>query len=134
MNGTNAIVRVDGIFVRASALLATGLLLGGAVAGLVGTLLAAFGYFPSLGREELVFDHWAKLMAMPGLFDACLLSLTTGFFATALSFLIAMLVLAYAHDTKGFGVLRHLLSPLLACAGHRSVGLDFPSCRIGQAA
>ena len=114
MNGTNAIVRVDGIFVRASALLATGLLLGGAVAGLVGTLLAAFGYFPSLGREELVFDHWAKLMAMPGLFDACLLSLTTGFFATALSFLIAMLVLAYAHDTKGFGVLRHLLSPLLA--------------------
>ena len=114
MNGTAAIVRVDGIFVGAGARLATGLLLGGAVAGIVGTLLPAFGYFPPLGQQELALDHWAKLFSMPGLFVACLLSLTTGFFATAFSFLIAMVVLAYGYGTKGFGVLRHLLSPLLS--------------------
>jgi putative thiamine transport system permease protein len=114
MNGTVAIVRADGIFFGAGARLATWLLLGGAVAGLVGTMLPAFGYFPPLGQQELVLDHWAKLFAMPGLFVSSLLSLTTGFFATAISFLIAMVVLAYAHGTKGFGLLRHLLSPILS--------------------
>lgn len=126
MNGTAVTVRAEGFFFPAATRLSTGILLGGAVAGLVGTLLPAFGYFPPLGHHDLVPDYWVRLLAMPGLWRSCLLSLTTGFFATAFSLCIAMAVLSYGYGTKGFGILRHLLSPLLSVPhAAAAIGLAF---------
>ena len=36
------------------------------VAGLVGTLLPAFGYLPAIGGMSFGFDGWRKLFATPG--------------------------------------------------------------------
>ncbi|MDE0780487.1 MAG: hypothetical protein OSB67_06995, partial [Alphaproteobacteria bacterium] len=43
------------------------LLLGPVVAGLIGTFLPAFGYFPALGGLALSLDPWRALFEAPGL-------------------------------------------------------------------
>ncbi|MGI9502854.1 MAG: hypothetical protein ACR2RE_07350, partial [Geminicoccaceae bacterium] len=46
------------------------LFLGPIAAGLIGTLLPAFGYLPSLGGQGFSLDPWRDLFAAPGLAKA----------------------------------------------------------------
>ena len=48
-------------------------------AGLLGTLLPAFGYLPVLGGERLSLEPWRQLASAPGLATALRLSLVSGF-------------------------------------------------------
>lgn len=83
-------------------------------AGLVGTLLPAFGYLPALGGTRLSFQPWADLFAAPGIERSLWLTVSTGLIATALSLLIVVLFCAAAHDTRLFGRVRDALAPLVA--------------------
>ena len=60
------------------------------VAGLLGTLLPAFGYLPALGGTALDTSPWSALVRAPGFASALRLSLATGWLATALSFMLAV--------------------------------------------
>jgi putative thiamine transport system permease protein len=84
------------------------------IAGLAGTLLPAFGYFPVLGGTAFTVDWFGKLLAEPGILRSCLLSLFTGLAATAISLVIVMLALAAGAGTRGFVWLTRLVSPMLA--------------------
>jgi putative thiamine transport system permease protein len=58
-------------------------------AGLVGTVLPAFGYLPALGGTGLSLEPWRALVAQPGVATSIALTLGTGFSATGLSVLLA---------------------------------------------
>jgi len=83
-------------------------------AGLLGTLLPAFGYLPAIGGERLSLDPWRALVEQPGVANSVLLSVQTGVLATAISLAIATAFCALLHDHPALLRLRLLVSPLLA--------------------
>ncbi len=83
-------------------------------AGLIGTWLPAFGYFPALGGDTLGLEPWRRLIAHPALPGALRLTLTSGFAATALALALTIGFVAACHGTRVFRRLRRLLAPLLA--------------------
>ncbi|HET6518367.1 MAG TPA: hypothetical protein VFG47_00910, partial [Geminicoccaceae bacterium] len=90
------------------------LFLGPVVAGLVGTLLPAFGYLPALGGRAPTLDPWRGLLGAPGLGAAVRLSLTGGVLATALALGLTVLVFAAGQGTRGFALAKRGMTPLLA--------------------
>lgn len=84
------------------------------VAGLIGVLLPAFGYFPVLGGDNLSLEPWRALLSTPGLARSTLLMLWIGFAATVLSLAVVVILLAQFHDSRLFWAVRRVLSPLLS--------------------
>ena len=89
-------------------------MLGPVVAGLLATLLPAFGVLPGFAAAEPGLDAWRRLLAMPGLGQGVWLAAWTGFAATALAFAIAVLFAAGWHGTASFDRMLRALSPLLS--------------------
>jgi putative thiamine transport system permease protein len=85
-----------------------------AIAGLVGVLLPAFGYFPALGGRELTIEPWRQLVQVPGLFRSTALAVWIGLASTLLSLLIVVSLLAQFHNSRVFWLVRRTLSPLLS--------------------
>lgn len=83
-------------------------------AGLLGTILPAFGRLPALGREEFGLGPWRELWASPGLGRAVLLTLWSGVGSTLLALLLALAIAATLHGRPGERRLRALLPALLA--------------------
>ncbi len=90
------------------------LMIGPVLAGLIGTLLPAFGYMPVLGRSEVSLLAWRELFATPGLGRSIVVSLAVGFATTILSCAIVVLIAAASHGTRAFALIRRSLSPILA--------------------
>ncbi len=83
-------------------------------AGLLGTWLPAFGYFPALGGDQPGLAPWRRLFEAPGLGESIRLTLTSGFLATGISLLLVVGFVATCHDTPLFARARRGLAPLLA--------------------
>jgi putative thiamine transport system permease protein len=96
------------------ALLAFGVVAVPVAAGLLGTLLLAFGVLPAIGADGPSLDPWRRLFAEPGLPRATLLSLATGLGATVLSLLLVALFCAAAHGTRSVARAQALAAPILA--------------------
>jgi putative thiamine transport system permease protein len=90
------------------------LFLGPVAAGLLGTLLPAFGYLPSLGGTTVSLDPWHDLLTTPGIGRALLLTLLSGFGATATALALTVLVFASGHGTRAFARAKRGMTPLLA--------------------
>lgn len=90
------------------------LFLGPVGAGLLGTLLPAFGYLPAIGGERLSLAPWRELLEAPGLDAALALTLISGFGATALALGLTVFVFAAGHGTRLFARARRGMTPLLA--------------------
>ena len=83
-------------------------------AGLVGTLLPAFGYLPAIGGEQLSVEPWRALVDQPGVATSVQLSVQTGWFATVISLALAAAFCALLHDHGTYRRLSAMVSPLLA--------------------
>lgn len=90
------------------------LMIGPVSAGLIGTLLPAFGILPALGGTSVSLDPWAALFAQPGLAASVRLSFVTGVMATAISVAIVMLFCAAWQGTRIFHAMQRILSPILS--------------------
>lgn len=90
------------------------LFLGPVVAGLLGTLLPAFGYLPILGGEELSLEPWRRLFAAPGLWPAVRATLMSGFASTAIALALTVLIFAAGHGTAALTRIKRAMVPLLA--------------------
>ncbi len=84
------------------------------LAGLVGTVLPAFGYLPAIGGDHLSVEPWRALAEQPGAMTSVRLSLQTGLLATALSLALAASFCALLQDHAVYRRLSALVSPLLA--------------------
>ncbi len=89
-------------------------MLGPLAAGLLGTLLPAFGHLPAAGLSGPSLEPFRNLFDWGGLPRAVILSVTTGLLATAISLLIVMLLTAGWSGTRAFRAVERLLSPLLS--------------------
>jgi putative thiamine transport system permease protein len=94
--------------------LTVGLFLGPVIAGLLGTLLPAFGYLPVLGGEQFSLEPWRRLFAAPGLRPAVQVTLTTGFASTAVALALTILVFAAGQGTAALTRIKRGMVPLLA--------------------
>ena len=100
--------------------------LGPVLAGLLGTILPAFGYLPALGGERLSLAPWRQLAAAPGLAHALRASLISGLLSTVLALGLTVLVFAAGHGTVGLVRVKRAMTPLLAVPHLASaVGLAF---------
>ncbi len=83
-------------------------------AGLLGSLLPAFGYDPATGRYSGETSPFSSLLAEPGIWHSAGLSLFTGLATTAVSLFFVVAFVASWYGTAFFRVLQHFLSPLLS--------------------
>jgi len=90
------------------------LFLAPVAAGLLGTLLPAFGFLPALGGSEVGLESWRRLLLAPELPAALRLTLTSGLLASIVSVTLVVAFCATAHDTRLFRAFERLLAPLLA--------------------
>ena len=60
------------------------------VAGLIGTLLPAFGYLPAIGGRALGIEPWRRLFSYPGITTSIITTVATGFAATFISLVLAL--------------------------------------------
>jgi putative thiamine transport system permease protein len=90
------------------------LFLGPVLAGLLGTLLPAFGYLPVLGGEQFSLEPWRRLLAAPGLSSALQITLTSGFVSTGSALALTILVFAAGHSTAALTRIKRGMVPLLA--------------------
>ncbi len=94
--------------------------------GLIGTWAPAIGFLPALGGTSPTLDPWRDLFDAPGLGGAIRLTLTSGFLSTALALGLSLSLLAAWHGTRAFGLLRRVLTPLLAVPhAALAIGLAF---------
>lgn len=93
-------------------------------AGLLGTLLPAFGLLPTLGHAELGLGPWRELLASSGLARAVLLTLASGVGSTLLALLLAVAIAATQHGRPGERRLRGLL-PILLAVPHAAAAVGF---------
>ncbi|MEO1704067.1 MAG: ABC transporter permease subunit [Pseudomonadota bacterium] len=90
------------------------LLVGPIAAGLVGTLLPAFGGLRPGGGGAFSLEPWRVMLAEPGMGKAAWLSVKTGVLSTFGALLGCLLLVAGWQGTRVFAALEKLLSPLLS--------------------
>lgn len=95
-------------------------------AGLVGTLLPAFGWLPALGTDTLSLQPWQALFDTPGFRTSLQLTLATGWSATGLSLVIAVGSVAALHHRPAGRRLGAWIAPALAMPHSAlAIGLAF---------
>ncbi|MBY5932736.1 ABC transporter permease subunit [Tateyamaria omphalii] len=90
------------------------LLFGPILAGLIGTILPAFGGLRADGSNAFSVDPWRQLMVEPGVWTAIWLSIKTGVVSTLGALAGCFLLIAGWHDTRAFRMMERVLSPLLS--------------------
>jgi len=93
-------------------------------AGLLGTVLPAFGYLPVLGSSGFSLDPWTALFAYPGFRTALWLTVGVGLSASMVSFLLAIGFCAMMIETRFIRRLQGILPPLLATP-HVAIAIGF---------
>ncbi|WP_299475272.1 ABC transporter permease subunit [uncultured Roseibium sp.] len=102
------------------------LLTGPVLAGLMGTILPAFGYLPVLGYHSISPEPLVALLRTPGLMASVALSFGTGLIASILSLAIVLIFTAGWSGTRTFERLTRFLSPLLSVPhAAAAIGLAF---------
>ncbi len=113
-------------WLRCAPLITVALFLAPIVAGLLGTLLPAFGWLPAIGGREFTLGPWARLFSAPGIGAAIALTVGTGLVATVLSVVLVFGLCAQLHGRTPGRAGRGLMAPILA-APHAAmaIGLGF---------
>jgi len=94
--------------------LAVGVVLLPVGAGLLATLLPAFGLLPALGGRAFSLEPWRVLFAQPGLAASVRVTLVAGLGATVLSLAAVALFCAAAHASRPFRWAQAAVAPILA--------------------
>lgn len=90
------------------------LFIGPVAAGLIGTILPAFGYLPALGGNRFSLDPVREMLLAPGIYNSIRLSFFTGLATTIISLTLVILFCASWHGTRLFTKIQRVLSPFLS--------------------
>ena len=95
-------------------------------AGLVGTLLPAFGYLPAIGGDAFTLAPWRRLFSYPGFASSVWLTLTVGIGTSLLAAALAFLFCAWAHERPRLRRAGAWIAPVLATPHSAlAIGLAF---------
>ncbi|MEM6275866.1 MAG: ABC transporter permease subunit [Pseudomonadota bacterium] len=110
-------------------------LIGPIAAGLIGTVLPAFGLLEVGGGGALSLEPWSLMAAEPGIARAAWLSVKTGVLSAFGALVGCLLLIAGWQGTRAFAALERLLSPLLSVPhAAAALGLAFLVAPSGWAA
>ena len=109
-------------WLRHAPLVTVALFLVPIAAGLLGTVLPAFGWLPAIGGRAVSIAPWARLFSEPGIGDAIGLTLSTGLLATVLSVALVFGFCAQVHGRKPGRLGRALMAPILG-APHAAMAI-----------
>ena len=84
------------------------------IIGTIGSFLPAIGIDYAINNYEISIDPFLNLIETPGFWKSSILSLTIGLVTTVISLVLVVLFVACWHETKLFGVILRLLSPILS--------------------
>jgi putative thiamine transport system permease protein len=107
---------------RAAPALTVGILLLPIAAGLVGTLLPAFGYLPAIGGHAFNLDGWRRLAHYPGFGTSVSITVGTGLLTSSLAVILAFGFCASMHDRRWMRRLGATLAPILSTP-HSAIAL-----------
>src|SRR5206468_1205870 len=107
---------------RAAPALTVGILLLPIAAGLVGTLLPAFGYLPAIGGHAFNLDGWRRLAAYPGFGTSVTITIGIGLLTSSLAAVLAFGFCASMHDRGWMRRLAVTLAPILSTP-HSAIAL-----------
>jgi putative thiamine transport system permease protein len=93
-------------------------------AGLLGTLLPAFGYLPAIGTHGFGLQAWHTLFAHPGFAASLQVTLFTGVVSTVLSLLLALGLAAAVSHRAWAQRLSAAVAPVLATP-HSALAIGF---------
>jgi putative thiamine transport system permease protein len=95
-------------------------------AGLVGTLLPAFGYLPAIGGNAFGIEPWRRLAAYPGFATSVTVTLGAGLLTSLLAVVIACGFCAWAHERRFMRRIGAWLAPILSTPHSAiAIGLAF---------
>src|SRR4029079_9808889 len=95
-------------------------------AGLVGTLLPAFGYLPAIGGHTLTIAPWHRLSSHPGFASSVWLTLNVGIGTSLLAAALAFLFCAWAYERPRLRRVGAWIAPILATPHSAlAIGLAF---------
>ncbi len=100
------------------------LVAGPVAAGLIGTLLPAFGYLPAIGAREFTLEAFRAYFEAPGAGTSLILSIWTGLAGAVLALLLAMTMMAALAQTRVWRFL-HSLTPLFLAVPHAAMAIGF---------
>ena len=83
------------------------------LAGLVGVIFPALGYFPAIGANTFSTQVFATLFGLPDIWQMMWLSLFTGIGSTLLAVIAAFCILATFYQSSLLGKIQGVLSPFL---------------------
>ncbi|WP_240692169.1 ABC transporter permease [Alteromonas portus] len=83
------------------------------LAGLVGVIFPALGYFPAIGANGFSTQVFVTLFTLPDVWQMMMLSLFTGFGSTLLAVIAAFCILATFYQSSLLGKIQGVLSPFL---------------------
>lgn len=83
------------------------------LAGLVGVIFPALGYFPAIGANAFSTQVFATLFGLPDIWQMMWLSLFTGVGSTLLAVIAAFCILATFYQSSLLGKIQGVLSPFL---------------------
>ena len=83
------------------------------LAGLVGVIFPALGYFPAIGANAFSTQVFATLFDLPDIWQMMWLSLFTGIGSTLLAVIAAFCILATFYQSSLLGKIQGVLSPFL---------------------
>jgi putative thiamine transport system permease protein len=83
------------------------------LAGIIGVVFPAFGYFPAIGEVQFSIKPFLSFFALEDVMTMIGLSLFTGLGSTLLATLGAFCLLAFFYQTRAIQKIQALLSPLL---------------------
>ena len=83
------------------------------LAGLVGGIFPALGYFPAIGANAFSTQVFATLFGLPDIWQMMWLSLFTGIGSTLLAVIAAFCILATFYQSSLLGKIQGVLSPFL---------------------
>ena len=83
------------------------------LAGLVGVIFPALGYFPAIGANAFSAQVFATLFGLPDIWQMMWLSLFTGVGSTLLAVIAAFCILATFYQSSLLGKIQGVLSPFL---------------------
>lgn len=95
-------------------LIIVGLLVLPVLAGVIVSILPAFGYLPALGGDGFSLEPWRQLLQVPGLSSSIQISFMAALVTPLVAIVLVFLFLASAANTRLDRWVRRLISPLLA--------------------